>query len=91
MNNPIDEIRAIDMTEDRVAKAIELLERIAAHDHQGAAIGALLKGPSGTEERLAVYKNILSEVASTDIQSWAQFALRHLRGEDAELKGADQG
>ena len=25
------------MTEDRVTKAIELLERIVAHDHQGAA------------------------------------------------------
>ena len=72
------------MTEDRVAKAIELLERIAVHDHQGAAIWALLKGPSGTEERLAVYKNILDAVARTDIQGWAQLALRNLRGEDAD-------
>ena len=72
------------MTEDRVAKAIELLERIAVHDCQGAAIWALLNAPSDTEERLAVYKNILNAVARPDIQGWAQLALRHLRGEDAD-------
>ena len=72
------------MTEDRVAKAIELLERIAAHDHQGAATRVLLNAPSGTEERLAAYGNTLNEVARTDIQGWALQALLHLRGEDKD-------
>ena len=72
------------MTEDQAAKAIELLERIAAHDHQGAAIRMLLNAPSGTEERLAAYENILNEVARTDTQKWALQALLHLRGEDAD-------
>jgi len=70
--------------EDRVAKAIELLERIAAHDHQGAATWVLLNAPSGTEESMAAYENILNEVARTDIQSWALQAILHLRGEDAD-------
>jgi hypothetical protein len=72
------------MTEDRIAKAIELLERIAAHDHQGAAIRVLLNAPSDTEERLAAYENTLEEVVRTDIQGWAQQALLHLRGEEAD-------
>jgi len=72
------------MTEDRVAKAIELLERIAAHDHQGAATRVLLNAPSGRDERLAAYAHSLREVASTDIQGWAQLALLHLRGDDAD-------
>jgi hypothetical protein len=70
------------MTEDRVARAVELLERIAVHDYQGAAIWVLLNAPSGTEERLPVYENILRDVASTDIQGWALQALLHLKGED---------
>jgi len=69
------------MTEDRVAKAIELLERIAAHDHQGTATRVLLNAPSGRDERLAAYAHSLREVASTDIQGWAQLALLHLRGD----------
>jgi TPR repeat protein len=65
-----------------VERAIELLERIAAHDHQAAATRVLLNAPSGTDERLAAYANSLREVAHTDIQGWAQMALLHLRGED---------
>ena len=76
------EIVAILVDENRVAKAVELLERIAAHDHQGAATRVLLNAPSGTEERLAAYGNTLNEVARTDIQGWAQLALLHLKGED---------
>ena len=72
------------MTEDRVAKAIELLERIAAHDHQAAAIRVLTNQPSCPFERLEAYADRLNEVASTDIQGWAQMALLHLRGEDAD-------
>ena len=72
------------MTEDRVAKAIVLLERIAAHDHQGAAQMVLRCPPSGAIQRLAAYRDSLREVARTDIQSWAQQALLHLRGEDAD-------
>jgi len=72
------------MTEDRVAKAIELLERIAAHDHQGTATRVLLNAPSNKDERLAAYADSLREVASTDIQGWAQLALLHLRGDDAD-------
>jgi hypothetical protein len=72
------------MTEDRVAKAVELLERIAAHDHQGTATRVLLNAPSGRDERLAAYAHSLREVASTDIQGWAQLALLHLRGDDAD-------
>lgn len=71
------------MTEDRVAKAVELLERIAAHDHQGAAIGVLAtRGVLAAPERLEAYADCLMEVANTDIQGWAQQALLHLRGED---------
>jgi hypothetical protein len=70
------------MTEDRVAKAIELLERIAAHDHQAAAIRILTNQPSCPFERLEAYADRLNEVASTDIQGWALQALLHLRGED---------
>ena len=72
------------MTEDRVAKAIELLERIAAHDHQAAAIRVLTNQPSCPSERLEAYADRLKEVAATDIQGWAQMALLHLRGEDAD-------
>ena len=67
-----------------IERAIELLERIAAHDHQGAAIRVLLNAPSDTEERLAAYENTLEEVVRTDIQGWAQQALLHLRGEEAD-------
>jgi hypothetical protein len=70
------------MTEDRVAKAIELLERIADHDHQGAAIRVLMNPPNCPSERLEAYAERLDEVARTDIQGWAQMALLHLRGED---------
>jgi hypothetical protein len=72
------------MTENRVAKAIELLKRIAAHDHQGTATRVLLNAPSNKDERLAAYADSLREVASTDIQGWAQLALLHLRGDDAD-------
>jgi len=72
------------MTEDRVAEAIKLLERIADHDHQGTATRVLLNAPSNKDERLAAYADSLREVASTDIQGWAQLALLHLRGEDAD-------
>ncbi len=71
------------MTEDRVAKAIELLERIAAHDHQNAALGVLAtRNLVATPELLEAYADCLMEVAKTDIQAWAQLALLHLRGED---------
>jgi hypothetical protein len=72
------------MTYNRVAKAIELLERIAAHDHQGTATRVLLNAPSNKDERLAAYADSLREVSSTDIQGWAQLALLHLRGDDAD-------
>jgi hypothetical protein len=72
------------MTEDRVAKAIELLERIAGHDHQAAAIRVLTNQPSCPFERLDAYADCLNEVAATDIQGWAQMALLHLRGENAD-------
>ena len=69
------------MTEDRVAKAIELLERIAAHDHQAAAIRILINRPDCPFQCLEAYADCLNEVANTDIQGWAQQALLHLRGE----------
>ena len=71
------------MTEDRVAKAIQLLERIAAHDHQGAAIRVLTNPPSCPFERLETYADRLNEVARTDIQAWARLALVLLRGQNA--------
>lgn len=70
------------MTEDRVARAIELLGKIAEHDHQGLAAQVLRCPPSGSVERTKAYADILSEVASTDMQSWAKEALRQLRGVD---------
>lgn len=70
------------MTEDRVAKAIELLERIAGHDHQAAAIKILTNRPDCPFQCLEEYADCLNEVANTDIQDWARQALRHLRGED---------
>jgi LSD1 subclass zinc finger protein len=70
------------MTEDRVAKAVELLERIAAHDHQAAAIRILINPPACPFERIEAYADCLNEVANTDIQGWAQQALLHLKGED---------
>ena len=76
-----DEIRAVMMAEHRVAKAVELLERIAKHDHQGLAAQVLRCPPSGSVERTKAYAEVLSEVASTDIQGWAWDAIRHLRGE----------
>ena len=72
------------MTEDRVAKAIELLERIAVHDHQGAAIWVLTNQPSCPFERLDAYADCLNEVANTDTQGWALQALLHLRGENED-------
>jgi hypothetical protein len=73
------------MTEDRVAKAIELLERIAGHDHQAAAIRVLTNQPScPIAFRIDAYADCLNEVAATDIQGWAQMALLHLRGESAD-------
>jgi hypothetical protein len=68
---------------DKLHEAIVLLERIAAHDHQGAAQMVLRCPPSGAIQRLAAYRDSLREVARTDIQSWAQQALLHLRGEEA--------
>lgn len=76
-----DEIRAVMMAEHRVAKAVELLERIAKHDHQGLAAQVLRSPPSGSVERTKAYAEVLSEVASTDIQSWARDAIRQLKGE----------
>jgi hypothetical protein len=70
------------MTEDRVAKAVELLERIAAHDHQAAAIRVLTNRPRCPFETSDAYADCLNEVANTDIQGWAQQALLHLKGED---------
>jgi hypothetical protein len=78
------EIVAILMDENRVAKAIELLKRIAAHDHQSAAIRVLTNQPSCPFERLEAYADRLNEVANTDIQGWALMALLHLRGENAD-------
>jgi hypothetical protein len=78
------EIVAILMDEKRVAKAVELLERIAAHDHQAAAIRVLLNPPQDATERLGAYADCLNEVANTDIQGWAQMALLHLRGENED-------
>ena len=70
------------MTEDRVAKAIELLERIAGHDHQAEAIRLLMNPPHCPFQRIEAYADCLNEVANTDIQGWAQQALLHLRGID---------
>lgn len=70
------------MTEDRVVKAIELLERISEHDHQGRAIMLLTNPPNCPFERLDAYDKCLNEVARTDIQGWARQASLHLKGED---------
>ena len=67
-----------------IERAIELLERIAAHDHQAAAIRVLTNQPSCPFERLDAYADCLNEVANTDIQGWAQMALLHLRGENED-------
>jgi hypothetical protein len=80
----MSEIVAILMDEKRVAKAIELLERIAGHDHQAAAIRVLTNQPSCPFECLDACADCLNEVAATDIQGWAQLALLHLRGESAD-------
>lgn len=77
-----DDIAAVLMDKNRVAKAIELLERIAGHDHQAAAIKVLTNPLSCPFERLEAYADCLNEVAKTDIQGWARVALWHLRGED---------
>lgn len=72
------------MTKDRVARAIELLERIAEHDHQGTAIRVLFAAPSSITEqqRMKLYAACLGSVANTDIQSWAKEAIRQLKGGD---------
>lgn len=68
------------MSEDRVAKAIDLLERVAEHDHQGRAIMLLTNPPNCPLERLEAYDDRLNEVARTDIQGWAKLAIWHLKG-----------
>jgi hypothetical protein len=78
------EIVAILMDEKRVAKAVELLERIAGHDHQAAIIRIFTNQSSCPFERLEAYADCLNEVAATDIQHWAQLALLHLRGENED-------
>ena len=73
------------MTKHPIDSAIELLERIAGHDHQAAAIRVLTNQPScPIAFRIDAYADCLNEVAATDIQGWAQMALLHLRGEDAD-------
>ena len=67
---------------DPKAKALAILERIAKHDHQGLAAQVLRSPPSGSVERTKAYADVLSEVASTDIQGWARDAIRQLKGED---------
>ncbi len=72
------------MTKHPIDSAIALLQRIAGHDHQAAAIRVLTNQPSCPFERLDAYADCLNEVANTDIQGWAQLALLHLRGESAD-------
>jgi hypothetical protein len=67
-----------------VKRAIELLERIAGHDHQAAIIRIFTNQSSCPFERLEAYADCLNEVAATDIQHWAQLALLHLRGENED-------
>ena len=75
----LDAIEGEPRTEIRV---IELLKRIAGHDHQAAAIRILMNPPSCPFERLEAYADCLNEVANTDIQSWAHQALWCLRQEE---------
>ena len=72
------------MTKHHIDSAIALLQQIAAHDHQAAAIRVLLNPPQDATERLGAYADCLNEVANTDIQGWAQMALLHLRGENED-------
>jgi hypothetical protein len=76
--------KRLEKTEDRAARAIELLERIAGHDHQAAAIRVLRNPPTDAIKRREAYADCLEEVATTDIQGWVQMALLHLRGENAD-------
>jgi hypothetical protein len=72
------------MTKHHIETAIELLERIAGHDHQAAIIRIFTNQSSCPFERLEAYADCLNEVANTDIQGWAQMALLHLRGENED-------
>jgi hypothetical protein len=63
---------------DGLDRAVEILKRIAKYDHQGPSQLLLRAPPTGAVQRMAAYADQLKAVAQTDIQSWAQEALRHL-------------
>jgi hypothetical protein len=78
------------MTEDRgprtedlealIGKLEATLLRIHQYDHQKAAQEVLLDGTlSGDEEREAAYREVLEQVAWTDMKAWAWVALAQIR------------
>jgi trehalose-6-phosphate synthase len=78
------------MTEDRGPRTedlealIDKLETallwIAQYDHQKAAQDVLVAGMlSGDEEREVAYREVLEQVAQTDIQAWAKAALKQIQ------------
>jgi hypothetical protein len=68
-----------------IERAIALLQRIACHDHQGAAQRVLRNPTPEAMQRLKSYADCLNAIANTDIQYWAREAIRCLEGsEDAD-------
>ncbi len=71
------------MTEDLEALIHKLeatLLRIHQYDHQKAAQEVLLDGTlSGDEEREAAYREVLEQVAWTDMKAWAWVALSEIQ------------
>ena len=68
-------------------KLEKILLRIMEYDHQKAAQDVLVAGMlSGDEDREAAYREVLEQVAQTDIQAWARAALTEVK----ELKEQGQ-
>ena len=80
--------------EDKLAKAVKVLTKIAKYDHQAAAMRVLsLKDeqpfamhlaptPHPTKDRDTAV--LLRDVASTDIAGWAAVTLAEIKGENHE-------
>lgn len=68
-------------------KLEKILLRIMEYDHQKLAQEVLVAGMlSGDEGREAAYREVLEQVAQTDIQAWSRAALAEVQ----ELKEQGQ-
>jgi hypothetical protein len=74
-----DAIDRIEELEAKLAKAVEVLERVAKYDHQRTAENAI-RYFLPTNNTGAVQEALMS-VASTDMQAWVRTTLAELKGE----------